>query len=268
MRRSLPLAFLLLVLPAAASAHYNMLLLSAPSVERGKEVTLTYQWGHPFEHELFDAPLPESFVVLAPDGTRTDLLKKLNKTTDKTGKKEATTYMMPFKPEEPGDYVFVLHTPPIWMAAEGEYYEDTVKVVLHVQVQKGWDQRAEPGFEFTPLTRPYGLVPGTVFQAQLARRTADSGPAPDVLAAMLTEIERYNAIPPKALPADEFITRVVKTDNSGVVTCDLPEPGWWCLTASRDAGTKMHDGKMAPVRERTTFWVNVAAKPVPESPRP
>jgi cobalt/nickel transport protein len=268
MRSALPVALLLLILPASASAHYNMLLLSAPSVERGKEVTLTYQWGHPFEHELFDAPLPESFVVLAPDGKRTDLLKKLNKSTDKAGKKEVITYTIPFKPEEPGDYVFVLHALPIWMAAEGEFYQDTVKVVLHVQAQKGWDQRAEPGFELTPLTRPYGLVAGTVFQAQLARRDVDSGPAPDVLAASPVEIERYNAVAPKTLPADEFITRVVKTDNSGVVTCDLPDAGWWCLTASRDAGTKMHDGKMAPLRERTTFWVHVVAKPVAETARP
>jgi len=35
----------------------------------------------------------------------------------------------------------------------------------------------------------------------------------------------------------------------------------WCLTATRDAGTKDRDGKKAPVRERTTFWVHVADKP-------
>jgi cobalt/nickel transport protein len=246
----------LLVLPAVAPAHYNMLLLQTPSVERGKEVMLAYQWGHPFEHELFDAPLPENLVVFDPDGKKTDLLKNLKKTSAKLGKKEVAAYELRFTPEEPGDYVFVLRTPAIWMAAEGEYYQDTVKVVLHVQAQKGWDRSAELPFEITPLTRPYGLLPGTIFQARVQKQEGGNP--------YLVEIERYNATPPKELPADEFITRTVKTDPNGVVTCDLPEAGWWCLTATREAGSKEHDGKKATVRERTTFWAHVADKPAVE----
>ena len=44
-----------------------------------------------------------------------------------------------FTPESRGDYVLVLQTPPIWMEEEGEFFQDTVKVILHVQAQKGWD---------------------------------------------------------------------------------------------------------------------------------
>jgi cobalt/nickel transport protein len=252
MRKALLPMLFLLDLPATAPAHYNMLLLQSPSVERGKEVKLTYQWGHPFEHELFDAPPPESLVVFDPDGKKTDLLKNLKKTSVRLGKKEVTTYELLFTPEEPGDYVFLLRTPAIWMAAEGEYYQDTVKVVLHVQAQKGWDRSAELPLEITPLTRPYGLLPGTIFQARVQKHES-ANPC-------LVEIERYNSTPPKELPADEFITRTVKTDPNGVVTCDLPEAGWWCLTATREAGVKDRDGKMVPVRERTTFWVHVAEK--------
>jgi len=50
----------------------------------------------------------------------------------------------------------------------------------------------------------------------------------------------------KNLPPDEFITRTVKTDTNGVVTCSLPDTGWWCLTASRSAGERDHEGKEAP----------------------
>jgi uncharacterized GH25 family protein len=145
------------------------------------------------------------------------------------------------------------------MQAEGEFFQDTVKVVLHVQAQKGWDGADKADFEFVPLTRPYGLLPGTVFQAQMNEQNAKDAPKP--LAGSPIEIERYNETPPKSLPQDEFITRVVKTDSNGVVTCNLPEAGWWCLTATREAGTKDHDGKMATVRERSTFWVYVADKP-------
>ncbi len=265
MRSALPLV-LFLVLPASAPAHYNMLLPKSPSVERGKEVTLIYQWGHPFEHELFDAPLPESVIVLGPDGKKTDLIKTLKKVSAKVGKRDVTAYEIPFTPEEPGDYVFVLHTPAIWMAAEGVYYQDVVKVVLHVQAQKGWDQWEDSTFELTPLTRPYGLVAGTVFQAQLTRSLKKAEPDANPktpLGPYFVEIERYNATPPKELPADEFLTRTVKTDPNSVVTCDLPETGWWCLTAARTIGTKDHDGKMVPVHDRSTFWVHVADKPRP-----
>src|SRR5262249_20185378 len=52
----------------SARGHYNMLLPERHSVRRGEPVTLLYQWGHPFEHQLFDAPAPEKVFVLSPDG--------------------------------------------------------------------------------------------------------------------------------------------------------------------------------------------------------
>jgi uncharacterized GH25 family protein len=51
----------------------------------------------------------------------------------------------------------------------------------------------------------------------------------------------------------------VRTDPNGVVTCTLPEAGWWCLTAQRAAGERKHEGKEYPVRERSTLWVHVDA---------
>jgi uncharacterized GH25 family protein len=243
-----------------------MLLPEMASAQQSKAVTFTYQWGHPFEHELFDAPMPDGLTVFSPDDKTSDLLKSLKKVMVKAGKKEVVTYQFSYTPEEPGDYIFVLQTPPIWMAAEGEYYQDTAKVVLHVQAQKGWDRLLNHDFEFTPLTRPYGLTPGAVFQAGI-QQYKGVGPRGNgratPLAGLLVEIERYNTTSPKELPADEFITRTVKTDPNGVVTCDLPEAGWWCLTATRDAGTRQREGKTVSVRQRSTLWVNVAEKPRP-----
>ena len=66
------LAMTLLTLMAApCSAHYNMLLPSTASAKKGEPVTFTHQWGHPFEHELADAPSLRQLFVVAPDGTRT-----------------------------------------------------------------------------------------------------------------------------------------------------------------------------------------------------
>jgi uncharacterized GH25 family protein len=253
MRRTTGLTMLsLAVLAGPAGAHYSMLLPAAASGKKGEAITLTYQWGHPFEHQLFDAPSPLSLTVRAPDGKQTDLTAALEKTTVGESDKKATAYRLRFTPAERGDYVFLLQTPPIWMEDEKEFWQDTVKVVLHVQAQKGW-YRAEREGEWMPLTRPYGLPPGVAFQALLYPEGKLQ------FACLLVEIERYNRTPPAKLPPDEQITRTALTASNGVVTATLTDPGWWCLTATVKEGgdRKQRDGKEYPVRQRSTLWVYV-----------
>jgi cobalt/nickel transport protein len=252
-RSALALALLGLLAPFAA-AHFNMLLPQTAAARKDEAVTLVYQWGHPFEHQLFDAPQPQAVFVLGPDGKRTDLGPSLEKTSAHADGKTVTAYRLRFTPGQRGDFVFVLETPPIWMEEEEEFFQDTVKAVLHVQAQNGWDGVAKQDFELVPLTRPYGLQPGMVFQAQ-----ALVGGKP--LSGALTEVERYHPTPPKELPADEQITHTARTDPNGVVTATLTEPGWWCLTTQRDGGSRDHDGKACPVRRRSTLWVFVDEKP-------
>jgi uncharacterized GH25 family protein len=257
-------ALVLLVRPLPA--HFHMLLPEPASAQRGKPVTILFQWGHPFEHQLFDAPAPQSVVVLAPDGRRTDLTKSLEKITVPAGEKKAAAYRLRFTPEQRGDFVVVLNSRPVWMEEEKEFYQDTVKVILHVQSQQGWDAAAGQEVEMVPLTRPYGLRPGMVFQAQALVRAEGAIPTEAAavkqkpLAGVLVEVERFNPAPPKELPPDEQITRTVKTDPNGVATCTLTEPGWWCLTAQTDGGRLRHEGKPYPLRRRATLWVFVGEK--------
>jgi cobalt/nickel transport protein len=241
-------------LTAFARAHFNMLLPASASVKRGEEVVIHYQWGHPFEHQLFDAPAPEQLIVIAPDGKKTDLTKKLRKVDAAAAKgKKVAAHKLSFTPRAFGDFLFVLRTPPIWMEEEKVFLQDTVKAIVHVQTQEGWDGSAGAAFELMPLTRPYGLSPGMVFQAQVVN-------ARKPVAGTLVEIERYNVVAPTALPADEQMTRSAKTDPNGVVTCTLTEAGWWCLTARRSGGTRERDKKEYPVWQRTTLWVFVDEK--------
>jgi cobalt/nickel transport protein len=243
----------LLLLPTVAAAHFNILLPQTPSAQRGKAVEIVYQWGHPFEHQLFDAPVPASCMAVAPDGRKTDLSELRQKIAVPSGSQQVTAYRYRFTPEERGDYRLYLETPPIWLPEDQEFVQDSVKVILHVQAQVGWDAAAGQAFEMFPLTRPYGLQPGMAFQAQVMWEKQP-------LANTQVEIERYHPAPPRELPPDEQRTRVSKTDPNGVVTATLTEPGWWCLTASREAGTRMHEGKKVPLRRRTTLWVYVAEK--------
>jgi cobalt/nickel transport protein len=241
-----------------AHAHFNMLMPQTTSAKKGEEVVFTYQWGHPYEHELFDAPAPDSVQVLGPDGkTTADLTKALEKITLPVGEgKKVAAYQFHFTPEQRGDYVFLLRTPPIWMESDGEFLQDNVKVVLHVQAQKGWDGAFRTEFELSPLTRPYGLEPGMAFQAALG-----AGIPVKPVAGALVEIEHYHAAPPKEIPSDEYATRAAKTGPAGIITATLTDPGWWCLAAAAGAGgMRDHDGKSYPVKRRSIFWVHVDEK--------
>jgi cobalt/nickel transport protein len=139
-----------------------------------------------------------------------------------------------------------------------------VQVVLHVQAQKAWDVNTGQRFKLVPITRPYGLQAGTVFQAQVLALSVlkESGPydptqALRAMAGSLVEIERYNARPPERLPPDELITRTCKTDPNGVVTCSLSEAGWWCITVQRAGPPQLRNGKRYPMKERALLWVFV-----------
>jgi cobalt/nickel transport protein len=246
---------------APAEGHFTMLLPQSPTAKKGEPVSITYQWGHPFEHQLFDAPPPDRLQVIGPDGKSRPLSKSLEKITVKGEGKDVAAYQLRFTPKERGDYTFILNTPPIWMAEEREFLEDTVKVVLHVQAQKNWDAADDGHYQIVPLTRPYGLQAGMVLQARVLDQAAP-GRSVASQAGLIVFIERYNPQPPKTLPSDELITFTTKTDPNGVVTCTLPSAGWWCIAAQRDAGRRQYEGKEYPVRQRVIFWVfvNEAAK--------
>jgi uncharacterized GH25 family protein len=241
------LAFAALSAPAAG--HFTMLLPSTASAKKGETVTVTCQWGHPFEHQLFDTPAPVSLTVRDPDGKKTDLTPHLEKVEAGSGGKKVSAYQVRFTPPARGDYLFVAQMPPVWMEEDGEFLEDTAQAVLHVQVQKGWETPGPPS-EWEPLTRPYGQEPGVAFQARLREQAGE-----------LVEIERYNPTPPRDLPPDEQITRTARTDPNGVVTATLGEPGWWCLAACSKKASRERDGKLCPLKRRSILWVLVDGKP-------
>jgi len=259
----------LLILVTTGQAHFHMLLPDKPSAKKGAEVTVTCQFGHPFEGELSDMLAPHRVVLYGPDGAETDVMKKVEKVALKGVKGNVDGYRLKFTPQQRGDYVIEMTSAPTPLPDTKETIQDTVKVVVHVQAQKGWDRRTTLDFGCRPLTRPYGLLPNAVFQVEYgvthARRArgdkkVDREPRP--VSDILVEVERYNSTPPTAIPPDEFITRTVKTDVNGVATTNLPEAGWWCLTATRRGTDKVAvGGKETEVQRRATLWVHVHTPP-------
>lgn len=242
-----------------ARAHYNILLPSTPSAKTDEKVTFTHQWGHPFEHELSDAATPRRVYVIAPDGKRTDLTDSIEafKVAGFDGK-PARAHRFHFTPVKRGDYTFVLVAPPTFLQDMQESVEDIVRVVLHVQTQNGWDAGSQEAADLVPLTRPYGLLPGMVFQARVTGPLSEKKSGP--IAGALVEWERYNAKPVKDAPEDELITFRAKTDPGGVLTCTLPEAGWWAITVIHRVGTSEVAGKEYPLTRRLTTWVNVSER--------
>jgi uncharacterized GH25 family protein len=261
MRRACAI-FVLLSCATTSLAHYNMLFPDKPWTKKGEKVTFTYQFGHPFEHELFDAPKPVGVAVLLPGGKKEliDIEKTLTRieVPGADGKK-MTAWRFDYTPAERGDHIFVLKTPPIRIQDEGHSVEDLVKVVLHVQTQNGWDSSVFPfedgGIDIQPYTRPYGLLPGMVFRGRAVRL-----PPNHLSLFSRVEIEKYNDKPVKNPPPDELITLQARADKEGFFVTTLPEPGWWGMTAlTRLAGKEDQKERSAIVR-RATLWVHVDEK--------
>jgi cobalt/nickel transport protein len=251
-----PAALVLLLLASTGQAHYHMLLPDKPSAKKGEPVTVTFQFGHPYEHQLSSMKPPLAVRLVAPDGEEFDMTKSksVKKVALKGEKGNVDGYRLTFTPKQRGDYVLVCTSSPTLMKEDNELLVDNLKVVIHVQAQKGWDRNVgDRGYNvWEPLTRPYGLLPGTVFQARFVPSNKKTPKAN-----LMVEVERYNPTPPKTLPADEFITRTMKTDDNGIVTTTLPEAGWWCLTTTWEVLPAKVDGKPVKYRQRSTLWVYI-----------
>jgi uncharacterized GH25 family protein len=262
MRRTF--ALLLLLFSATTSvAHYNMLIPDKAWANKGDKVTFTYQFGHPFEHELFDAPKPVGLLVNTPSGKMEilDVDKILTEIkVDGANGKKVTAWQFTFTPPERGDYTISLKTAKI-KHEDDNYFEDVAKVVLHVQTQKGWDRQMATFenelLDIWPYTRPYGLLPGMTFKGRILNLRGLPNREDEIFGRLSIEVEKYNERAPKKLPPDELITFKTKADPLGFFVATLPESGWWGITVSTRPPENLKEKSSA---KRTTFWFHVDEK--------
>lgn len=255
--RSFILAVLALVPLSSSQAHFHMLLVDHPSVKTGDKLTTTYKFGHPFEAELFDAEKPAQAQAFGPDRTTTVLLPSLTKTTvGENEKKKITGYTCTFEPKARGDYTVIFVSTAIWIKEEQYFVQDTVRVNIHDQAEKGWRFRHPDlaPYVFVPLTRPYGLRPGTVFQSRLN------------FSGQFVELEKYNAEPQKELPTREFRNLNFTTVTEAWPPA-LPEKGRWVLSSRQTPRamtlpeTKERESKKYLLLRRATLCVYVDGEP-------
>jgi len=252
MRKSLLTAIIALALLLTAGpgwAHFQALLPSADIVAEGdsKTVKLDLIFTHPMEQgPVMEMGQPVQFGVLA-EGKKTDLKASL-KAVKVDGK---TAYQASYQIKAPADYVFFVEPAPYWEPAEEKMIIHYTKVVVDAfGAEEGWDELVGFPVEIEPLVRPYGLWAGNVFRG-LVKKAGQPVPFAEV------EVEYYNEGSKVKIPAEPFITQVIKADANGVFSYAMPKAGWWAFAALIDGDEKMKnpEGKAVGVELGALIWV-------------
>lgn len=249
-RLSLSLIFVIVLIPAMVFAHFVFVHPSDNMIfDREKsEVTLDVSFGHHFSQSLIDMEKPVRFGVLA-DGKKTDLLNTLKEMKVKNKR----TYVAKYKIKRPGDHVFFVQDKPYWEPAIGKFLAHYSKTVVHTfGLQEGWDKMVGSPIEIRPLTRPYGLWTGNVFQGQVIW---NGKPLPGAKVKITYNNE---GLALKTYPKPYRI-QIIHADENGVFTYAMPRAGWWGFLALTEDGEKIKgsDGQMKPVLTIGLIWVKV-----------
>ncbi|NJL19068.1 MAG: DUF4198 domain-containing protein, partial [Bdellovibrionaceae bacterium] len=145
-----------------AEGHFQELVPEPPFVDADhKTVSLEMVFTHPVEGgPVMEMGTPAQFGVLV-GGKRINLMEALQ--PQKIDGK--TVYRADFTAKGPGDHVFFLEPAPYWESAEQKMIIHYTKVVVNAfGEEEGWDAMVGFPVEIEPLTRPYGLWKGNVFQ--------------------------------------------------------------------------------------------------------
>lgn len=222
LHRRLILGILLVLLRSVpCAAHFGMVIPSDSMVVEGdpKEVRIAVSFRHPFEGSGMDLEKPARFGVVV-NGEDMDLLGAL-KPVKASGRQTWTT-VYPIR--RPGVYTFYMVPQPYFEAAEDLYLVHYTKTVAAAYGdEEGWDTPVGLWAEIVPLTRPFGLYTGNVFQGKVLRK---GKPVPHAE----VEVELFNEGRYRA-PNGYYVTQTVRTDAQGVFTYAAPAAGWWGFAA-------------------------------------
>jgi len=243
-----PLAALFLFIGAgSAQAHFGMVIPSDSMVMQGdpKDLSVQISFSHPMEMEGMDMEKPLKCSVVK-DGKETNLLGYLKETKvmDHKG------WILNYKISRPGVYAFYVEPKPYWEPAEDCYIIHYTKtVVAAFGVDEGWDGELGLKTEIVPLSKPFGLYAGNVFQG-IVKLNGKSVPYAEV------EVEYYNKHKKAEAPTHYMVTQTIKADVNGVFTYGVPKAGWWGFAALNTADEKLkYKGEDKDVEIGAVLWV-------------
>lgn len=254
MKKDIKFAFLLslffiagVVSTGPAFAHYGMVIPSDSMVmqEDEKTVTTRLSFSHPFEGEGMELVKPKAFGVLA-NGKKQNLLNKLKKIKVM----RHTAWQADYRIKRPGVYMFYMEPEPYWEPAEDCFIIHYTKtVVAAFGDDEGWDEEIGLKTEIVPLSKPFGLYAGNVFQG-IVKLNGKPVPYAEV------EVEYYNEDGKSHAPTDYMVTQTIKADQNGVFTYAAPRSGWWGFAALNSAEYKLKQaGEHKDVELGAVLWV-------------
>lgn len=233
---------------SAALAHYGMIIPSDNMIsqEDGRSVDLTMSFSHPFELDGMVLDAPVSFSV-THEGETTDLLGDLQDATVM----EQPGFTLSFPLERPGTYVFAMEPQPYWEPVEDSYIIHYTKTYISAfDDDEGWDTELGLRTEIVPLSKPFGLWDGNVFQG-IVKLEGEAVPYAEV------EVEFYNEGGTATVPSDLMVTQTIKADENGVFTYAAPAGGWWGFAALNTAPETIDfEGEAKAVELGAVIWVN------------
>jgi len=230
-----------------ALAHFGMLIPSDSMVmqDENRTVALKASFSHPFEGVGMELIKPEAFGVLA-HGKEQNLLGDLKKITIM----DHTAWELDYNVKRPGIYMFYMTPKPYWEPAEDCFIIHYTKtVVTAFGDDEGWDGEVGLKTEIVPLSKPFGLYTGNLFQGIVK---LDGKPVPYAM----VEVEYYNKNQTVKAPNDYMVAQTIKADKNGVFSYAAPKPGWWGFAALNEADFKLKQaGEEKDVELGAVIWV-------------
>jgi cobalt/nickel transport protein len=232
-------------------AHFGMLIPSDNMVMQADDriVTLQLSFSHPMEMIGMELAKPKEFGVFIND-KRKNLLDSLTQTNIMGH----MAWKSNVKIKRPGIHSFYMEPQPYWEPAEDCFIIHYTKtVVAAFGDDEKWDQEIGLKTEIVPLSKPFGLYAGNIFQG-IVKLNGKAVPFSKV------EVEYYNKDQKTTAPSDYMITQTVKADANGLFTYAVPKSGWWGFAALNRADFRLkNNGQDKDVELGAVLWVHFEA---------
>jgi cobalt/nickel transport protein len=230
-------------------AHFGMLIPSDNMVMQNdhRVVKLQLSFSHPMEMVGMEMVKPKAVNVYA-GSHRHDMTKEL-KPIHVMGH---SAWQLDYKIKRPGVYIFYMEPTPYWEPAEDVFIiHHTKTVVAAFGDDEGWDTELGVPTEIVPLSKPFGLYAGNVFQG-MVKLKGEPVPYAEV------EVEFYNHDKTAKAPTDYMVTQTIKADPNGIFTYAVPTSGWWGFAAlnAADFKLKTNTGEEKGVELGAVLWVH------------
>lgn len=235
------------ILDGKSFAHFGMVIPSDSMITQkdSKTITLNVSFSHPFEGVGMELTKPKVFGVRA-NGKTFDLRPHFKKSLVMGH----TAWKIHYKVNRPGVYMFYMEPNPYWEPAEDCFIIHYTKIVVTAfGDDEGWDEAIGLRTEIVPLSKPFGLYAGNVFQG-MVKLDGKSVPF------SVVEVEYYNQDGTSMAPTDYMATQTIKADQNGVFTYAAPKSGWWGFAALNTSKEKIkRNGKEKDVELGAVIWV-------------